>query len=198
MGHSNPSLALLSSIWERAKENKQAKEAIEFLKRERLDLETMWQAIAIIPLLPKRRSRSRSLRVPRGTRSAVRFLREMGKMTANPDVVVEARDEHGTTYSGRGVLRQLLKSGQLADSLEKALGCRWVLTEANVQQNALATLRWEVKWRAKKSYDRQLSDVLDAVFRAAGEKYSESHDTFRKSLDHELQVRKASLRKFSQ
>jgi hypothetical protein len=198
MGHSNPSLALLSSIWERAKENKQAKEAIEGLKREGLDLETMWQAIAIIPLLPKRRSRSRSLRVPRGARNAVRFLREMGEMTDNPYVEVQARDEHGTTYSGRGVLRQLLKSGQLADSLEEALGCRWVLTEANAQQNALATLNWEVKRRTKKLYDRQLSDVLDAVFRAAGNEFSKSHDTFRKSLDHELQVRKASLRKFSQ
>jgi hypothetical protein len=96
-------------------------------------------------------------------------------------------------------VRDLLKSGQLADSLEKALGCQWVVTQANARQNALATLCYEVKECTGKSHDREIYDVLYAVFEAAGKKpqFPKSHDTIRKSLGHELHVRKAGLRKFS-
>jgi hypothetical protein len=158
----------------------------------------MWRTIAVIPLLPNRRARSRVLPVPRGARRVVRFLREISEMAAKPYSEVQAHDGNGITYFGTGAVRDVLKSGQLAGSLEKALGCRWVLTESNAQQNALASLSWEVKERTGKLHDRQLADVLDAVFRAAGKKFSESHDTIRKSLDHELHVRQAGLRKSSQ
>jgi hypothetical protein len=199
MHRSNSRLAYLSSIWEQAKKNKQAKKAIEILKQEGMDLETMRHAIAVIPLLPKRRARSRLLPLPKGAWRVVRFLREMAEFAATPYSEVQVRDEQGIMYYGRGVVRELLKSGQLADSLEKALGCHWVVTEVNARQNAVATLYWEVNERISRPHDRELFDVLHAVFAAAGKKFpwEKSVDALRKSVDHELHVRQAASRKVS-
>jgi hypothetical protein len=198
MGRSNPRLASLSSIWKLAKEDKQVEKAIEILKQEGLDLETMWRSIAVIPLLPDGRARSRLLPLPGGARRVVRFLREVAEVAAKPYCEVQARDDHGITYFGRGAVKELLKSGQLPNSLERVLECRWVVTEANARQNALATLCWEVKKRTGRLHDRQLFDVLYAVFEAAGKTFPfKSLDAIRKILDHELHVRQAASRKFS-
>jgi hypothetical protein len=89
MGRSNLCLASLSDIWKVAKKNEQAKNAIEILKQKGLDLESMWHVIAMIPLLPQRRARSRLLPLPGGAWRVVRFLREMAELTAAPYTEVQ-------------------------------------------------------------------------------------------------------------
>jgi hypothetical protein len=57
---------------------------------------------------------------------------------------------------------------ETADFLEKVSGRKWVVAEHNPRQNAIASLRCEIRQRTKKPHDRELADLLDAAFRAAG------------------------------
>lgn len=201
MGNLNTSPASVARIWMCARKDKQAARAIKVLAKHGLDVRKngMWRRIAVIPFLSDRRARSYVVEVPSGAK-VVKFLREMAQAAAeDPWSVVEARSPEGLIRIGRMAIKELLHSGALVDSLEQALACRWVITQHNPRQNAIAVLGYEIKERTGRLHEVEMFDLLDAVFEAAGKKSPfYSTDTLGKSLQHEMQVRKSGRRKLSQ
>jgi hypothetical protein len=83
------------------------------------------------------------------------------------------------------------------DFLEKASSWKWVITEHNPRQNAIASVRWEIKQRTKKPHDKELIDLLDATFRAGGfkEGFYVTSGSLKKVETVERGTRKAARRK---
>ena len=195
----------LRRIWRAIQKDKVGAGALTILKEYGFDLDKIgvepctWPGIiASIPVLPSQRARSRLLRPPAALRSASGFLLELARGLTSPYSHVEARDPRaGVIYTeGSDELdpRNFLKA---AEFLEKVLSRKWVITEHNPLQNAIASLRWEIKWRTKKPHDKEIVDLLDAAFRAAGFKkgFQMQFESLKKAEKFERETRKAGRRK---
>jgi len=84
-----------------------------------------------------------------------------------------------------------------ADLLEKVLSLRWAIAEHNPQQNEIASLRWEVRFRTGQAHDTALVDLLNVVFEAAGcrEGFRMEYSALKKILRNEANTRMALRRK---
>jgi hypothetical protein len=138
----------LNRIWRAIRTDKEGARALAILKRHGFDLARIpvesytWPGIiASIPFLPNRRARSRLLSRPRGLRLAIGFLRELARSLASPYSRVEARDRAGVIYMQASDELNLLRFTKAADFLEKVSSWKWVITEHNPRQNAIASLR---------------------------------------------------------
>jgi hypothetical protein len=195
----------LSRIWRAIRTDKEGARALAILKKHGFDLEKKavefhtWPGIIVsIPFLPIRRARSRPLERPYGLRLATRFLRELARCLATANLRVEARDRRtGVIHLGASDEMNPLRFMEIADFLEKVFSWRWVITEHNPRQNAIASLRWEIKSRTKKPHDTELIDLLDAAFRAAGfkEGFQMQSESLKKTETAERETRKAARRK---
>jgi hypothetical protein len=195
----------LDSIWQAIRKDKRGARALAVLKKHGFDLERIpvdlhtWPGmITTIPFLPNCRARSRLLSRPYGLRLATGFLRQLARSLASPYSRVEARDPRGKVIymQASDELNPSLFT-KAADFLEKVSSWKWVITEHNPRQNAIAYLRWEIKSRTKKPHDRQLADLLDATFRAAGfkEGFYMTFESLKKTETIERETRKAARRK---
>jgi hypothetical protein len=193
----------LSRIWRAVRKDKDGARALAILKKHGFDLERIpvafhtWPGIiASIPFLPSRRARSRLLERPYGLRLAITFLRELARSLESPYSRVEARDRKSIYMKASDEMKSL-RFIETADFLEKVLSKKWVITEHNPRQNAIASLRWEIKWRTKKSHDTELADLLDATFRAGGfnEGFHMTFESLKKTETIERETRKAARRK---
>ncbi len=194
----------LSRIWRAIREDRNGARALAILKKYGFDLERMpvefhtWPGIIVsIPFLPIRRARSRPLERPYGLRLAIRLLRELARSLAQPYLRVEARDRAGVIHMQLSDEIHPVRLMETADFLERVFSFRWVITEHNPRQNAIASLRWEIKSRAKKPHDTELIDLLDAAFRAAGfkEGFRMQFESLKKTETAERETRKAARRK---
>jgi hypothetical protein len=193
----------LYRIWRAIRKDKDGARALAMLKKHGFDLERIpvgfhtWPGIiASIPFLPSRRARSRILPRPYGLRLTIRFLRELARSVESPYSSVEARDRR-FIYTKASDEMKPQRFMETADFLEKVHSKKWVITEHNPCQNAIADLRWEIKWRTKKSHDKELTDLLDAAFRAGGfkEGFHMTLESLRKTETIERETRKAARRK---
>jgi hypothetical protein len=194
----------LSRIWRAIREDRNGARALATLKKHGFDLDRIpiefhtWPGIiASIPFLPSRRARSRLLPRPRGLRLATRFLRELARCLATAHLRVEARDRAGVIYMQASDELNPLHFTKAADFLENVSSWKWAVTEHNPRQNAIASLRWEIRSRTKKSHDTELADLLDAAFRAAGfkEGFRMQFESLKKTETAERETRKAARRK---
>ena len=195
----------LKRIWQAIRKDKDGARALAILKKHGFDLEGIlvefhtWPGIiASIPFLPSRRARSRLLSRPYGLRLAIRFLRELARSLASPYSSVEARDPRAEVfYMEASDELTPLRFMEAADFLEKVSSWKWVITEHNPLQNAIASLRWETEWRTKKPHDTELADLLDAAFRAGGfkEGFQMQFESLKKTETYEKETRKAARRK---
>ncbi len=198
----------LKRIWQAMRKDKDGARALAILKKHGFDLERIpvdfhtWPGmIASIPFLPSRRARSRLLSRPHGLRLAIRFLRELARPLASPYSRVEARDPRARViYMGAPDEMNPWRLTETADFPEKVLelfSWKWVIAEHNPRQNAIASLRWEIKWRTKKPHDTELADLLDAAFRAGGfkEGFHMEFESLKKTETTERETRKAARRK---
>lgn len=195
----------LNRIWQAIRKDKDGARALAILKKHGFDLERIpvkshtWPGmIASIPFLPIRRARSRLLSRPHGLRLAIRFLRELARSLASPYSSVEARDPHARViYMGASDEMNPSRFMETANFLEKVLSWKWVITEHNPRQNAVALLRWEIDWRTEKPHDTELADLLDAAFRAGGfkEGFQMQFESLKKTETYERETRKAARRK---
>jgi hypothetical protein len=195
----------LNRIWRAIRKDKDGARALAILKKHGFDLERLpvehhtWPGmIASIPFLPTCRARSRLLSRPDGLRLAIGFLHELARSLASPYSSVEARDPcNKVIYTNASDELDTLRFVKAAEFLEKVLSWRWVITEHNPRQNAVASLRWEIKWRTKKPHDTELADLLDAAFRAGGLKqgFQMQIESVKKTETCERETRKAARRK---
>jgi hypothetical protein len=195
----------LNRIWRAIRKDKDGARALAILKKHGFDLGRIpvefytWPGmIASIPFLPHRRARSRLLSRPRGLRLAIGFLRELARSLASPNSRVETRDPRAEViYMKASDEMNPLRFMETADFLEKVSSWKWVITEHNPRQNAIASLRWEIKWRTKKPHDTELADLLDATFRAGGfkEGFHMTFESLKKTETIERETRKAARRK---
>ena len=195
----------LNRLWRAIRKDRYGARALATLKKHGFDLERIgvefhtWPGIiASIPYLPDHRARSRLLPRPHGLRLAIRFLRELSRSLASPYSHVEAYDPRAQViYMRASDEMNLLRFTKTADFLEKVSSWKWVIAEHNPRQNTIASLRWEIKRRTKKSHDKELADLLDAAFRAGGFKEG-SHmtsESLKKTETTERETRKAARRK---
>ena len=72
-----------------------------------------------------------------------------------------------------------------------------MIAEHNPRQNAIASIRWEIKRRTKKVHDKELADLLDATYRAGGFKEGSyiTPESLKKTQTTERETRKAARRK---
>jgi hypothetical protein len=194
----------LNRIWQAIRKDRDGARALAILKKHGFDLERIpvefgtWPGmIASIPFLPHRRARSRLLSRPRGLRLAIGFLRELVRSLARSYSRVEARDRAGVIYMQASDEMDPVRLMETADFLERVFSFRWVITEHNPRQNAIAYLRWEIKSRTKKPHDTELADLLDATFRAGGfkEGFQMQFESLKKTETYERETRKAARRK---
>jgi hypothetical protein len=190
-------------IWQAIRRDEGGARALAILKKHGFDLERIpvqshtWPGIIVsIPFLPSRRARSRLLERPYGLRLAIRFLRELARSLESPYSRVEAGDRKSIYMKASDEMKPL-RFMETADFLEKVLSKKWVITEHNPRQNAIASLRWEIRWRTKKSHDTVLVDLLDATFRAGGfkEGFRMTVESLKKTETIERETRKAARRK---
>lgn len=193
----------LDRIWRAVRRDKYGAKALANFKKHGFDLERIpvavgsWpEVIASIPFLPSRRARSRILSRPDGLRLTIRFLRELARSVECPYSNVEAWDGR-YVYTKASDEINPRRFREAADVLEKLFSKTWVITEHNPPQYAIADLRWEIKSRTKKSHDRELTDLLDAVFRAGGFKqgFQMTFEALKKTEIMERETRKAARRK---
>ena len=195
----------LDRIWQAIREDKDGARALAILKKHGFDLKRIpvesytWPGIiASIPFLPHRPARTRILSRPYALRLATGFLRELARSLASPDSRVEARDLRAKViYTKASDELNFLHFKKAADFLEQVFSWEWVITEHNPRQNAIASLRWEIKWRTKKPHDREPADLLDAAFRAGGfkEGFQMQFESLKKTETYERETRKAARRK---
>ena len=189
-----PSRVMLEKNWKTVQKDKDGARALSILWKSGFRLN--WPEIGLIPFLPTRRARSRNLVLPRGTRLVVRSLREIADGLADQYTSVEAYNpREGSIYMKPGIEGDFPNFRELADSLERVGRCRWAVTEHNPRQNAIAGLLWETKNRTGKLREVEVADLLDAVFRAAGKKFTFPLESLRKALDREKATRMAGRRK---
>lgn len=198
----------LERIWNKIQNDRGAASALAALKRDRLNLagigvgpNSLPAIIASVPFLPNRRARSRVLPRPQGLRLTIRFLRELGNSLTLPFSRVEA-------YDARARVMYFPPSDELRPSsflqatelLERVWSWRWVVTEQNPLVATIALLRWEIRRRTKKPHDRELIDLLDAAYRAAGfrEGFPIELESFKKVERQERESRMAASRKLRQ
>jgi hypothetical protein len=195
----------LNRIWRAIQRDRYGARALVILKKHGFDLERIpvkshtWPGIiASIPFLPNRRARSRFLSRPHGLRLAIRFLRELSRSLTSPYSHVEAHDPRAAViYMQASDEVSPLRFMKAADFLEKVSSWKWVIAEHNPRQNAIASLRWEIKWRTNKPHDKELADLLNGAFRAGGFKEG-SHmtsESLKKTETTERETRKAARRK---
>jgi hypothetical protein len=125
-------------------------------------------------------------------------LRELAQSLASPYWRVEAREARaGVIYMNASDEMNPLRVTQTADFLEKVVSRKWVITEHNPFQNAIASLRWETKRCTKKPHDTELMDLLDAAFRVAGfpKGFAMQLESFKKIESCERETRKTARRK---
>ena len=80
--------------------------------------------------------------------------------------------------------------------IERIFSLRWAVTHHNPFQNVVASLRWQARRRTGHPHDRELIDVFDAAFRAAGKDgFPMELGAFKKVLAHEQATRVAGRRK---
>lgn len=158
--------------------------------------------VAVIPFLPARRARSRSISVPGSGRLVSRFLREVGDAVAESHCAVEARDRSGVIHAGPGVARKFPNLHELADSLDQVLRCKWAVTWHNQRQNAVARLQWEARQHVRERTGNpdahvppEIAHLLGAVFRIAGKKMGVRRKSLKRVLAHETATRKAGRKK---
>jgi|SRR5580704_3649689 hypothetical protein len=193
----------LNRIWQAIRKDRYGARALAILKKNGFDLDRIpvgfqtWPGIiASIPFLPSRRARSRLLSRPYGLRLTIRFLRELARSLESPYSSVESRDRK-YIYTKASHEMNPVRFKETADFLEQIVSKKWVITEHNPRQNAIADLRWEIKSRTKKSRDKELADLLDATFRACGfnEGFHVTVEFLKKTETIERETRKAARRK---
>jgi len=200
-----PMDADLRRIWRAIQKDKDGARALALLKKDGFDLGRLapdsysWTGIiASLPFLPNRRARSRVLARPTGLRLTIRFMRELEQALTNGYSRVEAYHRgKKITHSLPSPDFPLSSFRQTVEFLEQVTSCKWVVIEHNPLQNKVATLRWATKWRTKKAHDKELHDLIDAGFRAAGfrEGFSMEFESFKKVEVAERDTRQAGRRK---
>ena len=166
----------LIRIWRLVKKDEDGARALAILKKHGFDLVRIpvesdsWPGIiASIPFLPHRPARSRLLARHNSLRIAIRFLHELAQSLAGPYCSVEARDPRAKVIHMKASDEMNpARFVEATEFLEKVYRRNWVITEHNQRQNAIASLRWEIKWRTKKPHDTEVAALLDAAFRAGG------------------------------
>lgn len=195
----------LVRIWNIVRNDRDGARALRKFKSHGFDLGGVpvglntWSGMAAsIPLLPNRRARSHVLRKPSSVTSIIQFLSELSKMLVTPYVRFEAHDlKAGIIYIQNLEGVDLRRATEVADFLKRVTSVRWTITEHNPRQNAIASVRWQIRHSTGKARDRELMDLLDAVFRAAGTKETLgiSWDSLKKSDTNERETRTAARRK---
>lgn len=190
------------NIWRKVVANPNGSRSLKLLKQSGFDLRSgTWPArIVAIPFLPNRRARTRALRSPRSARLVIRFLRELARAVETPYCHLEAYDTRKRVlYIGPSVEsgmhpKRLLET---ADFLDMMCSRKWAVAEHNPQQNEIAGLRWEIKFRTRQAHDNELVDLLDAVYQASGYKdgFPMDYDTLKKVIRNEKNTRMALRRK---
>jgi hypothetical protein len=176
-----PQLTLteLKRRWEAIRKDDCGASALKSIKRAGWDLEAIdvdrntWPGIiAAIPSLPNRRAGSTPYPAPReAARRVMLWLRGLAG-AAEDGCRIETRDiRQRVIYMNGAHEIDPARLRSVANAIEDlALHKRWVVTRHNSQQNAIAELRWTVRHRCGKPMDSALLSLLDAAFRAAGEK----------------------------
>lgn len=195
----------LKKIWSTIRKDRYGARALAILKRDGFDLVRIpvesrtWPGmIASIPFLPNLRARSRLLPRPQYLRLSIGFLRELSRSLASPHCHVEAYDpRERIIYMKPSNEMSPLLFTEAVNCLEKMRSWKWVIAEHNPRQHAIASLRWEIRWRTRKPHDKELADLLDATFRACGLKESSymASESLKKTETTERETRKAARRK---
>jgi hypothetical protein len=163
----------LEAIWQKVERDRDARRALEKLRAKGFspDHDTQLR-IAEIPLLSKRRSKSRVLSAPRGSIRAVSsFFRELRKSLFDPYTNLEAKNDKAkwAVLMREGIESEFPELKSLPELLERIVAYQFVVTERNQQHHAIARLQLEVQSRTGDRHVSEIKDLLDAVFRAAGE-----------------------------
>src|SRR5579884_2196185 len=140
----------LKRIWNAVSKDRDGARALRNIKTYGFDLGAVpvgintWSGMtASIPLLPNRRARSRALRKPRSAATVVEFLVKLCELLAIPYQSFEAHDPIERTIhinNLEGV--DLRRVAETANFVRKVTSVRWVFTEHNPRQNAIASIRW--------------------------------------------------------
>jgi hypothetical protein len=124
--------------------------------------------IAAIPFLPNRSSRRQIHRrsVLRKHLSLVRALRDFAGKVNDPFCQVSIQSTRDLAIEE---IRDLGKHlTETAEFLEKFLSWDWYTRETNARNCCIAELRWTIRERTGVPHDRDLSILIDAAYRAAG------------------------------
>jgi hypothetical protein len=175
MGHL-PSNHELQIVWNKIRRDSAGAKALRILKSAGFDLEripaetgTHSGMIASIPFLPNKRARSRLQPQLPSARPVIRFLRELARATEDTYSNVEAHDKRNHILFGK--FNDRIRPPRLEEAasfLEWVFSKRWVVIQHNPYKNAISWLRWYVIYYTGAPHDRELIDLLDAAFRAAG------------------------------
>lgn len=192
-------------IWRKVLSDRDALRSLRKLNREGFDLQSgTWPArIAAIPFLPSCRARTRTIVPPRSSRLVVRFLRELVRAFGTPSWRLETYDPRTRVFHMKPSLERETPPKALEEAaalLERILSLRWAVAEHNPQQNEIASLRWEVRFRTGQAHDTELVDLLNVVFEAAGcrDGFRKEYSALKKILRNEANTRLALRRKVRQ
>lgn len=166
----------LARRWAQIKLDREGKSALAKLdkagfhiQRVPLGPRTWPAAVAVIPSLPNKRGASAPENAPLlAVRTVVRWLERLANR-GGTGKIAEAR-HRSTIYMDAApeiCPKRLLAA---AHELLELSGMRWVMRNPNVQRNATASLRWEVRNRCNRPMEIELNQLIGAAFRAAGKR----------------------------
>jgi hypothetical protein len=98
----------------------------------------------------------------------VKALRNFARQLGDPFRETRLVSTRDTTIRRDEDLPDLAE--RAASFIEKFLSWHWYIRERNPRNALIAELRWEIRNRTGRPYDRELSTVIDAACRAAGRK----------------------------
>jgi hypothetical protein len=126
--------------------------------------------VAAIPLLPNKPSTRRIHRKIKlqKYRPLVLELRQFAAKVASPFAVLTVLGAKDCLDPDKGISRDdLLKA---ATVVEHFLSWDYCVRNLNPRHAVIAELRWTIRQRTGRPHDRELNDLMDSAFRAAGSK----------------------------
>jgi hypothetical protein len=197
----------LEKLWKVIRRDEAGARALRVLRTAGFDLDSIgaaacsdgpytWSGMIVsIPFLPNRRARSRLLpRLP-SARPVIRQLRELAQATEDPYCDVGAHDKRKRTVYGKAAItaRHWIK---VVEFLDIVFSRKWVIVQFNPLKYTIALVRWAVRVHTREPHDKELIDLIDAAYRAAGKDgFHMPLETFKKIEIHDRDTRKAGSRK---